>query len=147
MARDDYEDDGEELSPTRRTAGVGTFLAGLAIGAGLALLIAPQTGVELRRKIRKTARRAQHAAEDFAHDVKNKAQDLAEDVKHRAEDAFDEARHEVETRVDDARHAIGRRKRDLTRAVEAGRSAARDARESFERRIAEARTEDSRSSD
>jgi gas vesicle protein len=145
MGRENHDDELEDSPEPRRGPGVGTFLAGLAIGAGLALLFAPQTGDELRRKIKRTARRAQHAAGDIAEDVKNRAQDLAQDVRHRAEDTLDDVRHEVETRVNDARHAIGRRKRDLTRAVDAGRAAARDARTSFERRIADARSEENES--
>jgi gas vesicle protein len=148
MSRDDdYEEDGEEMEQSRQGVGVGTFLAGLAIGAGLALLFAPQSGEELRRKIKKTARRAQDAAGELATDVKERAQDLAEDVRHRTEDLLDDAREEIESRVGEARHAIGKRRRQLTRAVEAGRGAARDARESFERRIAEARSQEPRSSD
>jgi gas vesicle protein len=141
MGRDHRDEDEEETTASRRSPGVGTFLAGLAIGAGLALLLAPQSGDELRRRIRRTARRAQHAAEDMARDATERAQEIAQDVKGRAEDIVTEARHELQTRVGDARHALGRRKRELTRAVDAGRVAAREARETFERRIAEKRSE------
>jgi gas vesicle protein len=124
---------------------VGTFLAGLAIGAGLALLLAPQSGEELRRKIRRQAKRARIAAEDLADEAKHRAQDVTEDLKHRAGELLDDARHEVAGRVDDARHAVNRKKRDLSRAVDAGRAAARDAREAFERRIAQAKSAENES--
>ena len=74
--------------------------------------------------------------------MKLKAQDLAQDVKHRAEDILDEAKSEFEDRLENARGVIARKRREVTRAVDAGRSAARDARESFERRIADARSEE-----
>ena len=142
MAREHYDDDEDEAPQGGRSLGVGTFLAGLALGAGLALLLAPQTGPELRRKIRRTARKAQSAAGELAEDMKLKAQDLAQDVKHRAEDILDEAKSEFEDRLENARGVIARKRREVTRAVDAGRSAARDARESFERRIADARSEE-----
>jgi gas vesicle protein len=144
MRRDELEEDEDEVGESGRSVGVGTFLAGLAIGAGLALLLTPQSGPELRRKIRRTARRAQHAAEDLAADVKVKARDIATEARHRAGELVTEARHELDNRVDEARHALGRRKRELSRAVDAGKLAARDARESFERRIAEVRNEEAR---
>ncbi len=140
-----YKDEDEDVMPERnRSLGVGTFLAGLAIGAGLALLVAPQSGEELRRRIRRNAHRAKLAAEDLAHDAKKRARDLTTDMKERAEDLLDDARHEVETRVDDVRHVVNRKRRDLNRALDAGRSTAREARESFERRIAEGRAEEAR---
>ncbi|NUQ13353.1 MAG: YtxH domain-containing protein, partial [Gemmatimonadaceae bacterium] len=40
----------------RGSGGPGMFLAGLAIGAGLALLLAPSSGAELRRNLRRSAR-------------------------------------------------------------------------------------------
>jgi gas vesicle protein len=132
MARNNhYEDDeAERVIIERHSAGVGSFLAGLAIGAGLALLLAPQTGEDFRRQIRRSARKARSAAEDFTHDLRD-----------RAEDVIQEARTELSHRVGDAREAVNRKKREFTKAVEAGRAAARDTRESLERRIAEARTE------
>src|SRR5688572_5168459 len=53
----------------RREPGVGTFLVGLALGAGVALLLAPQSGEETRRGIARRARRAQEAAQGFVEDV------------------------------------------------------------------------------
>jgi gas vesicle protein len=43
-----------------------------AIGAGLALLFAPQTGEKTRRQIRQKAK----TVKDFCEDVQNNAQDL-----------------------------------------------------------------------
>jgi hypothetical protein len=54
---------------------------------------------------------------------------------------MDDARAHLETRLDDARDAIRRGRREVVRAVDAGKSAARDAKTSFERRIAETRDE------
>src|ERR1051325_6091315 len=114
MSREREEQDEDEdevvVEESRGSLGVGTFLAGLAIGAGLALLFAPQSGDELRRKIRRTAKRAQVAAGDMAEDVKHRAQDLAETVRTRAGEAVDDARREITNRVGGARQVIDRRK-------------------------------------
>ena len=63
--------------------GVGVFLLGLVVGAGLALLYAPQTGEEARTALRRGARR----------------------MKRRVRDAADDAREEIERRL--ARHERG----------------------------------------
>ena len=52
-------------------------------------------------------------------------------------DTFDQARDRVEHGIDNARQAIDLKKRQVTRAMEAGRAAAQQAREELERRIAE----------
>lgn len=65
------------------------FLTGLVlgafIGAGAALLTAPQSGRRTRRKIRKAASGVRHNAAD-------RWEDLAEDVKDRVDDALHTAR-------------------------------------------------------
>jgi gas vesicle protein len=54
------------------------FLAGGLIGAGLALLLAPVTGTEARKKIG-----------DLAGDIKKKAEGWSEDLKKKAESVID----------------------------------------------------------
>jgi gas vesicle protein len=110
----------------RREAGVGSFLIGLALGAGVALLLAPQSGEETRREIARRARRAQEAAKDFV-----------EDVSGTVADKFNEVRTSVEERVEATFEAVDARKRQVTNAVEAGRAAARQTRVELEHRIAE----------
>jgi gas vesicle protein len=129
MARDDFDDEATVIVE-RRSVGVGAFLAGLAIGAGLALLMAPESGAELRRDLKRGARKARRMARDLTREARAKAGDVVDD-----------ARAELEARLDDARGAIRRGRREVVRAVDAGKSAARDARTSFERRIAETRDE------
>ena len=58
------------------------MLIGALVGAGVALLFAPQAGEETRRYLRKRARRLQAAAEDRVHDLKDRAQK----VRRRAEE-------------------------------------------------------------
>jgi gas vesicle protein len=58
------DSNGESVVIERRGGGAGVFFLGLAIGAGLALLFAPQTGEETRaalaRNSRKLKRKARH---------------------------------------------------------------------------------------
>jgi gas vesicle protein len=130
MAR--YDHDGDEpymvIEKHQSAAGVGLFLAGLVIGAGAALLLAPQSGLETRQALGRKARRARDAAG-------RKANDMRDSVT----DTFEEARQRVEDRIESARQAIDLRKHQVSRAVDAGRAAAHDARVELEQRLADAR--------
>jgi gas vesicle protein len=108
--------------------GVGSFLMGLALGAGVALLLAPQSGEETRREIGRRARRAQEAAQDFV-----------EDVSGTVADKFQEVRATVEERIEATLEAVDDKKRRVSNAYHAGRAAAREARGELEQRIAESK--------
>jgi gas vesicle protein len=134
---DDYEwyDDDEPYDPRqpyviveRREPGVGSFLIGIALGAGVALLLAPQSGEETRRALARRARRAQEAAQDFV-----------EDVSGTVADKFQEVRASVEERIDATLDAVDDKKRRVSNAFHAGRAAAREARGELEQRIAESK--------
>ena len=112
----------------RREQSVGSLLIGIALGAGVALLLAPQSGVETRREIARRARRAQVAA-----------QDLVEDVSGTVADKFQEVRASVEERIEATLDAVDDKKRRVSNAFHAGRAAARDARGELEQRIAESK--------
>ena len=87
------------------------FIIGAAVGAGVALLLAPASGPETRRRLGQTARRWGASMKDSAD---------------HARERFGEVKHEVKGRLDDLRH-------DVNTAVSAGREAftrERDARSS-----------------
>src|SRR3984893_9848592 len=109
-------------------AGIGPLLLGLALGAGVALLFAPQSGEETRRGIARRARRAQDAA-----------QDLVEDVSGTVADKFHEVRETVGERIDATLEAVDDKTRRVSNAFHAGRAAAREARGELEQRIAESK--------
>lgn len=78
------------------TTSILSFLVGSAIGAGLALLFAPQSGEYTRREMREKAERTiirmrrmedelMHALGDLMHSTKRKAHQLMDDGKERAE--------------------------------------------------------------
>ena len=130
------EHDRDESVVVVRSGGrqVAAFLIGLAIGAGAALLFAPQSGEETRADIARQARRARKAATR-----------MAQDVRERASDAYASARNEVRHRARDARRGVEEVIDDVRSRVDAGREAgkagARAAREELHRRLAEARAE------
>lgn len=126
MARYDYDDDEPYIIIERHDGSVGSLLLGVALGAGLALLFAPQSGEETRRDIEEGARRA-----------RVRAGEIADDLSASVSETLDQARSQVEDRLDAARGAVDMRRQQVSRAVEAGRAAAHQARHELERRIAE----------
>ena len=122
----EFEDDEPFVVIEKESGSVGSFLLGVAIGAGVALLLAPQAGVETRRGLNRSAR-----------NVGRVAQGAMEDAAESIAGSFQQAREQVETRIDTARQAIDLKKRQVSRAMEAGREAAQQARDDLERRIAE----------
>ena len=76
----------------RSSSAMTGFIIGAAIGAGVALLLAPAPGVETRRRLGQTARRwgsnMKHGAEqandrlgDVTHDVQGRLNTLKDDVR------------------------------------------------------------------
>jgi gas vesicle protein len=126
MSRYDFDDDDRYVVIENHSAGVGPFLVGLAVGAGIALLFAPRSGEATRRDIKRRAMRVRRAAEQVASDV-------ADTVS----DSFNDARRRVEEKIDAAREAVDMKKQQVQRAMEAGRAAAREARSELEQRLAE----------
>lgn len=110
----------------KHSGGMGNFLLGALVGAGVALLFAPRSGEETRRDIKRQARKAQ-----------NKVRDVADEVTGQVVDTFEGARARVEEQIETARSAIVAKKDQVSRAMEAGRDAAQQARTDLERRLAE----------
>jgi gas vesicle protein len=106
-----------------KSDGLGAFLWGLALGAGVALLFAPQTGDETRRMLRQRGRRLWAAAEEKAVEL----QDLLTDSDDEPED------EEAEDEAEGAERRVG------------GRSEGHSARDELERRLSQARHARSRS--
>jgi gas vesicle protein len=127
MTMRDYDFEDEPFVVIEREeAGIGTLLLGAAIGAGLALLFAPRSGVDTRRMIgngaRSAGKRVRRAAYDVADNVTSQASIM---------------RDRVAERVDAVRDTVRRGQDRVLDAVDAGRNAAAEARTDLERRIAE----------
>jgi gas vesicle protein len=100
-------DDGPYNDIERESGGgVGSFVLGALVGAGLALLFAPQSGTETQEELKERARRLREVAEDRVR----------------------EAQKQLEERLEVAREGVQTRYEDAREAVEAGRNAAGDAR-------------------
>lgn len=114
---------------------VGWFVLGAALGAGLALLLAPASGEETRRRLGKRAKRLKESAEDAIDDLKEQFDSFRESAEETLED--------VKTDVVHASRAFGEDAAAETETAQAParsrRSTATSAREELERRLAEAR--------
>jgi gas vesicle protein len=127
MSRYQFSDDEPYVVVERHeSAGITPFLVGLAVGAGVALLFAPRSGAATRRDIKRRATRVKQAAEQAANDVTDTVVNT-----------FEDARRRVEEQIDSARQAVDLKRRQVNRAFDAGRTAAREARDELEQRIAE----------
>jgi gas vesicle protein len=83
------------------------FLLGGAIGAGMALLYAPASGVETRKKVRKKIRRGAEDAEDWARDS--------------FRETIDGARERLAEGAEKVRHIISEKKEDFRDALQTGK--------------------------
>ena len=89
-------DDGEPYVVVEgRSSDLGPFLLGAALGAGLALLLAPRSGAETREALR-----------EHVQSARDRAQVAAEGVKERVSGGLADAREELERRI-----RIGTRRR------------------------------------
>ena len=88
MHKGDYYSDDHGRSDA---AGWSAFLAGAFIGAGLALLFAPQTGTELRGILRNYASRAKDDVMDRGREAWDTAVDRGREYVERGQESLQEA--------------------------------------------------------
>ncbi len=93
--------------------GIGSFVLGALVGAGLALLFAPQSGEETQGEIKSRALK-----------LKDVAQERVREAQHNLEGRLSTAREHVQARVESVREA-----------VDSGRKAATDARGELEKKL------------
>jgi gas vesicle protein len=86
-----------------------SFLLGGVVGAGLALLLAPQSGAETRRKIK----------------------DIADDVKEKTNTYINETKEKVAGAMDDGKGYYEEKKSLIKSAIEAGKEAYEKEKEKF----------------
>jgi gas vesicle protein len=83
-----------------------SFLLGGVVGAGLALLFAPQSGRETREKIRELADDVKGKATDYAHQAKEKVSSLVDDGK----GFYDEKKSIIKSAVEAGKEAYEKEK-------------------------------------
>lgn len=78
----------------KKSAMVGGILlvAGGLVGAGVALLFAPQSGRQTRRDINRYSRKIRRQAEDIVDDFAGNVQGMVESIGERAEDILDKGK-------------------------------------------------------
>lgn len=128
MSRYQFDDEEPYVVIERHSADLTPFLIGLALGAGAALLLAPRSGADTRSDIKRRVTRVRRAAEQ-----------VATDVTDTVSETFQEAKRRVEDRIDSVHQAIDLKRQQVSRAMDAGRAAANEAREELEQRIAESK--------
>ena len=129
MARhEEYDDDRVVVVERDSGSSMGTFLLGLAIGAGAALLFAPASGEETRARLQEEARRAGRR-------VKDMSDDLADELTDRVE----RTRSAIDSGVERARGTVTSHARAVQEAASVGREAAMQARTELERAVAESK--------
>jgi gas vesicle protein len=107
-------DEGPYIVIERDTGGgVGSFILGALVGAGIALLLAPKAGVDTQEDLKRQARKLRSAAEERVR----------------------EAQRQIEERLGEVREGVQTRLDNVKEAVSAGRTAATDARTDLEKRL------------
>lgn len=98
------------------------LIAGGIIGAGVALLLAPQSGDRTRRQIGRIARKARSRAEEMAREASESVQDLVEDLSSKTselieqgEDVASEWRNSFLHSLDRGEKALEKQRRRLAR--------------------------------
>ncbi len=94
----------------KRTNGLGLFIAGSLLGAGVALLFAPQSGRKTRRDLRFMAEKA-----------KNKSEALKIELRHAAENWIDEISEKLQEGMDRGIEWTDRTKQEVQHALESGK--------------------------
>ena len=112
----------------RSEGGLGSFLFGLTIGAGLALLFAPRTGEETRRELKEQGKRLRDAA-----------QDTMDDLQETLGGRYEHVKETVEDRLENAKEMFEDRKERAVDAVDAGKAAVKSARSELEKRLADSK--------
>jgi len=99
-------------------------LAGAILGAGVALLVAPQSGKETRRDITKYARKARRKVEGVAGEVAESVSELAGVVEEKAEELLDkgkdlakESKQAVLDALEEGQERIGRQRDRLAKLL------------------------------
>jgi len=87
------------------------LVAGGIIGAGMALLFAPQSGERTRRDIYRGAKRVRARAEDTVEDLKDSISDLVETIGDKTDDLLEKGKD-----------VAGSARKDLVRLIEEGAS-------------------------
>lgn len=106
----------------RRLLAAGMLIAGGIIGAGVALLLAPQSGDRTRRQIGRYASKVRSSTEELVRDASESVHDLVEDLSSKTtelieqgEDVANEWRNSFLHSLDRGEKALEKQRRRLSR--------------------------------
>ena len=99
----------EKCNSNKVAAAAMLLLAGGIIGAGVALLYAPQTGYRTRRDITRCTKKLKTKADEAVEDIKENVSDLVEVIGDKTDDL-----------VEKGRGVAGAARKDLIRLIEEG---------------------------
>jgi gas vesicle protein len=106
------------------TMGALLVVAGAILGAGVALLLAPQSGRETRRDITRYARKTSRKLEGVAGDVAESVAEMADAVEEKAEELLEkgkdlskESREAVITVFNEGQERLGRQRDRLVKLL------------------------------
>ena len=94
------------------------FLLGAVAGAAMALLFAPQSGVETRRQLKERG----IELKDRAEEVSAQARERAEEITARGRIVLEERVAQLEEAVEEGKKAAEKTRKDLAAKLEAARS-------------------------
>ncbi|MDI6751999.1 MAG: YtxH domain-containing protein [bacterium] len=97
------------------------FIAGAACGAVAGILLAPYSGLETRKKIGEAAEKAKEKGGELAHEIRDKVGVVVETGKKKIEEILSEGKE-----------VVAEKKSMLTKAIEAGKKAAKEEKERLE---------------
>ncbi len=105
------------------SGGMGSFLVGALVGAGLALLFAPQTGAETQEEIRERAKKLRGVAEERIKEAQQALELRLESVREELHERVDQ----IKEAVDSGRQAAVEARGDLTEKLDRSKAAYRAA--------------------
>jgi gas vesicle protein len=94
------------------------FLAGSAIGAGIALLYAPKSGKELRADIKQKKDEMIDDASEYWEVTRTKANDYMNEAKVKAQDVISQAKQRASSLIDDANNILSEAKQKAAVTLE-----------------------------
>jgi len=128
--------------------GLGSFILGALVGAGLALLFAPQSGEETQEEIKARAAKLREAAQDRVRDAQGRLEhrmtDVRENVRTRVDGmkgAFESGKQAAVEARGDLEEKLERSKAAYRAGIEAAREAAESEAETPEEALEEASEE------
>jgi len=94
------------------------LIAGALLGAGVALLFAPQSGRKTRRDIRKFAEKAGNKVEAARLELQHSINNIVEDVEQKLQQSLDSGMDWTDRKIDDLRRTLETTRKSIGGEIE-----------------------------